>query len=377
MYSFEKEYEFKSYSMKEIESCERRSVASMDISENNLFLVAGYSNGYLALWDLQNSKCKKLIMTHKSCVVACKFIRNTNKRFEIISCDVDGNVYKMIIEDGFFSTSFESQCLFKNDSAIFIISILKLNENDKKLFPELNKGLIVALGCLDYIMVCMFDPESRKLFKFDKPKYVRDNYVPDVSFGIGYGPPTDNVNDESILSQILVHNFSIAGHYTNLTPIIRMGFISNSIIFFFDSKKFVKVVNTSLFKSGDVQLSEDNDMPNYLNSNEFRKADLQDEKEIDQDLAFQTYVIDKVEGKTKATYVNTIITLNKFIFILAKKGFYQLKLLNWKQCLENLYSKSEWMDALTLGLDIFYGMIICIYIRKDNIFSRHTDRRKF
>lgn len=379
--------------MKEIETCEKRSVVSMDITADNEFLVAGYSNGYVALWDLHNSKCKKLVNSaHKSCVLACKFIRNDKKRFEIISSDADGNVYKLIIKDGIFSTSVETQYLFKNEASVFIISILKLNEADKKMFPEVTKSLIVALGCLEYILVCMFEPESKKLFKFEKPKYVKDNYVPDLSFGIGYTPINDAIFDnESILdrtinsqsifpvdsskpqillsiswdkyiylycipfTQNLIHSFVITGHYTNYIPIIRMGFLSNSIIFFFDSKKNVKVINTSLFKPGEVQLMEDTDMPSYLDTNEFKKADLQEEKEIDQDLNFQIYVVDKNEGKTKATYVNTIISLNKNIYILGKKGFYHLKLLNWKQCLDNLYIKSEWMDALTLGLDIYYG----------------------
>jgi len=396
--------------MKEIESCEKRSVVCMDITPENDFLIAGYSNGYIVLWDLHNSKCKKLINnTHKSCVLACKFIRNDKKRFEVISSDIDGNVYKLIIKDGLFSTSVESQCLIKNEASVFIINILKLNENEKSEFPDLNKSLIVAFGCIDYILVCTFEPEAKRLFKFERPKYVNDNYVPDMCFGTGFIPSYEVNNEDSILDRTiassqtfqvdngklqillaiswdkyiylycipitsnLIHSFCIAGHYTNLTPIIRMGFLSNSIIFFFDSKKCVKVVNTSLFKSGHVQLSEDTDMPSFMNTSEFRKADLQEEKEIDQNLAFQTYVVDKTEGKTKATYVNTIISLSKYIYILAKKGFYHLKLLNWKQCLDNLYLKSEWMDALTLGIDIYYGMK-SNNLRKDYFISRHSNR---
>ena len=396
MYSCEKEYEYKSYLLKEIVSSERKSVASMDISIDKEYLIAGYSNGYIALWDLNKSKCKKIIdNAHKSCVLACKFVSNTKKKFTIISSDLDGNIYKLIINDGTFSTSVESQCLYKNDTSIFLINILKLNESENRLFPEINNGLIIALGCLEYIMVCMFEPHSKILFKFEKPKYVKDNYVPDISFGIGYAPQLENNCEESILdktinshsfyqtdvskphillaiswdkyiylyclpiSKNLIHTFCNVGHYINATPIIRMGFISQSIIFFFDSKKYVKVLNTSLFKAGEILLREDTDMPNFLNTKEYRRADLQEEKEIDQDLTFQSYLLDiKGDGKAKATYLNTIISNNRFIYILAKKGFYHLKLLNWEQCLNKTYSKLEWMDAITLGLDIYYGILM-------------------
>ena len=397
MYSCEKEYEFKSYCTKEIEVCEKRSVVCMDISADGDFLISGYSNGYLALWDLHSTKCKKLITNvHKSCIVACKFIRNDKKKFELLSSDADGNVFKIIIKEGFLSTSVDSFFLIRHDIPIFLINILKIEDDDKKFFPEFVKtqSLIVAFGCLDYIMVFMLEPESKRLFKFEKPKYFKDNYVPDINFGIGYVPNiVETEYMESILDQTgnqsyiqgqsnidnsrpqiilaiswgkiiylyclpvsngVMYGFTCAGHYINTSAIIRMGFLSNSIIFFFDKQKFVKVINSSLITPGEVRISADYEMPiPYFDSS--RKPELEEGRIVDPDISFQTYVIDKAENTTKATYNNFILNLPKNIYVLAKKDFYHGRLLNWEQCLNNLQQNAEWMDALTLGLDIYLG----------------------
>jgi WD40 repeat protein len=418
MYSCEKEYEYKSYTLKELETSEnKRSVVCMDISQDGDFLISGYSNGFLALWDLHTTKCKKLINNvHKSCIVAVKFIRNDKKKFEILSSDIEGNVFKIIIKDGMFSTSVDSQYLIKHDIPLFLINVLKIEEEEKKLFPELNKlqPLIVAFGCLDYIMVFMLEPESKRLFKFEKPKYFKDVFVPDISFGVGYVPNTSDPEfmSESIMEitgnqsfiqgqmnidyskpQILlsiswgkiiyiyclpinngaIHGFTSVGHYINSSPIIRMGFLSTSIIFFFDKQKFVKVINSSLITPGEVRLNTESESPiQYIDSN--KKPELEEGRIVDPDICFQTYVVDKVEGINKATYNNFIINLPKNIFVLGKKDFYHGKLLNWEQCLNNLHQNAEWMDALTLGLDIYHGRTTALadipideYVRKTKV----------
>jgi hypothetical protein len=409
MYSCEKELEFKSYALKEIENFDKRSVVCMDITPDGDYLIAGYSNGFLALWDLHTTKCKKLVTgVHKNCIVACKFIKNDKKKFEILSSDIDGNVFKITIKEGLFSTSADSQYLIRHDVPIFLINILKFE--DDKQFPEFNKYVIVAFGCLEYIMVFMLEPESKRLFKFERPKYLRDAYVPDVSFGVGYVPTvTENsFMNESVMDQSYVqgqlnidsgkpqvllsiawgrvlylyclpiknnmmHGFSMIGHYINTAPIIRMGFLSNSIVFFFDKQKMCKVINTSLITAGEVRISSDSETPiPYTDSS--RKPELEEGCIVDPDLNFQTYIIDKSENCLKATYNNVIVNLSKNIYILAKKDFYHGKLLNWEQCLNNLHQKSEWMDALTLGLDIYHGRTTALadipldqYIRKTKV----------
>ena len=396
-YSCDQQLEFNSLSSKEIDVCEKRSVVCMDISPDGELLLAGYSNGYLAVWELTTLKLRKLLKDiHKTSIVACKFFRSNKKKVELVSSDIEGNVFKITMSPGYFSVGVESKILIRNNSAVFLINILKLEEEDKKYFgPVIQNSVIMAFGCLEFIMIYMLEPELKRLIKFEKPKYIKDNSVPDISLGIGFVPniQENQTMSESILDatgnqsfwqgqknidptkpQILlsiswgriiylyclpvsnnsIYGFTTAGHYVNSNPIIRMNFLSNSIIFFFDKNKLCRVINTSLITPGEVRLSADNDQPISM-VDSLRKPELQEGYLVDPELNFQTYITDKSDNSSRATYNNHIISFNKNIFVLAKKDFYHGKLLNWEQCLNNLNSNSEWYSALSLGLDIYNG----------------------
>ena len=46
---------------------------------------------------------------------------------------------------------------------------------------------------------------------------------------------------------------------------------------------------------------------------------------------------------------------NKNIFAVCKKYIYFGCLLNWEQCINELFKNSEWLEAFKLGLDIYHG----------------------
>jgi len=377
MYSIEKESEYKSYSSKEIDNLkDKRSVVCMDVSKDMDLLISGYSNGYFALWDLHTTKCIKLVTTiFKSGIITCKFLKNDKKCYEMLVSEMNGKVHKVVIKPGIFTTSVDNQVLLKNQSAFVDISVLSYEDENKKYFPEMQKLLIAGFACLEHITVLMLEPKELKLFVFEKPKNLKGTYVPEISFGVGQIPilkdesnPQPNEQKPQTLFTISwskfiyiysIQNqnnqiaFTLVGHYINSSPILRMGIISNSIIFFLDKDKLMKVINSSLIPLGDIQYNTSTEPPTPIIQSSFNPL-LEEGINVDFELSFQTYVVDS-ENSNKATYNNYIINVDKSIYLLARKDFYQFKLLNWEQCLNNLNQKSQWMDALTLGLDIYHG----------------------
>ena len=87
MYSCSKEYEYKSLYLNDIKTETKNSVVCMDVSDNLNFLAVGYLNGFVALWELSSSKCKRLVKdAHiKSSIVAIKFLKAENKYYEILT----------------------------------------------------------------------------------------------------------------------------------------------------------------------------------------------------------------------------------------------------------------------------------------------------
>ena len=410
VYSCEKEMEYKSFFLEQIqkEPQSKRAVTCMDVSESISHLVCGYFNGFLALWDLSKTNCIKYIpKEHKSCVIAVKFIRIDKNNFEFLSSDLDGKVNRVVVSPGYFITSVECEPIIEYNKPIFLIEVFKFNKEDRKKFRFLeDQTTIVAFGCLDQILIYQLEPIKKKLFEFKKPSYLTSYYVPDISFGVGYIPRNtpsiilDNLEDSSETKEkydpnpvatklglqittpqrlisiswgkvIYIYTFifdpeegpksiDLVGHYVNKSPILRMGFLSNSIIYILDMFKCFRILNTGLMTPGQVIFDEKDGTPVFQFNNK-HKPELEEEKRLDQDILFQAYVPDEGNKKeTKNTYNNLVMSQTKTLYVLGKKTFYLGKLLNWEQCISNLQQEGEWMDLLTLGLDIYHGRNITL-----------------
>ena len=410
VYSCEKEMEYKSFFLEQIqkEPQSKRAVTCMDVSESISHLVCGYCNGFLSLWDLSKTNCIKFISKeHKSCIIAVKFIRVEKNSFEFLSSDLDGKVNRNVVSPGYFITSCDTENIIEYNKPVFLIEVFKFNKEEKKRYKFLeDPTTIVAFGCLDQILIYQLEPIRRKLFEFKKPSYLTSYYVPDISFGIGYIPRNtpsiilDNLENTSGKEEkydpnpiatklglnittpqrlvsiswgkvIYIYTFifdaedgpksiDLVGHYVNKSPILRMGFLSNSIIYILDMFKCFRILNTGLMTPGMVIFDEKDGTPVFQFNNK-HKPELEEEKRLDQDILFQAYVPDEGNKKeTKNTYNNLVMSQTKTLYILGKKTFYLGKLLNWEQCISNLQQEGEWMDLLTLGLDIYHGRNITL-----------------
>ena len=409
VYSCEKEMEYKSFCLEQIqkEPQSKRAVTCMDVSESISHLICGYYNGFLSLWDLSKTSCIKFMpKEHKSCVIAVKFIRVEKNNFEFLSSDLDGIVNRTVVSPGYFITSADSEAIIEYNKPIFLIEVFKFTKKEKKKYKFLEEPTtIVAFGCLDQILIYQLEPVKRKLFEFKKPNYLTSYYVPDIGFGVGYIPRNtpsiilDNLDSENdkekydpnpvatklglniATPQKLVSiswgkviyiytiifdpeegpkSINLVGHYVNKSPILRMGFLSNSILYILDMFKCFRILNTGLMTPGPVMFDSKDGTPVFQFNNK-HKPELEEEKRLDQDILFQAYVPDAYNKKeTKNTYNNLVLSQTKTLYVLGKKTFYLGKLLNWEQCISNLQQEGEWMDLLSLGLDIYHGRNITL-----------------
>ena len=408
MYSCEKGFEYKSLINSEIQNSNDKKVICMDVSDKLSFLISGYSNGFISLWDLSNGKCKKLLKEEHNgkCILAIKFLHVENGIWEFLSSDINGFVNRITLSDTFFFTlSIDVVTILQYKLPFFLIDVLKFSNEEKKKYPFIvaNNCEIVALGCTQYVLIYQIEPDLKKLYEFKKPSYLKKCFIPDVAFGLGYIPrnvPSDilklyeNNNNEidpnPIASEndieinkiyrlvsiswekiiyIYVMKFDnkgpqeliLVGHYINNNNILRMGFLSNSIIYIFDMYKKLKVINSGLLTPGKLKYNENSIPIAQLNVN--HKPELEEEITLDQNILFQSIIPDTTDKDHKMllpTYNNLIITQMKTLYLLSSKSFYYGKLLNWEQCLNNLQQKGEWMDILVLGLDIFNGQNITL-----------------
>ena len=110
----------------------KRDVICMDASSDNKELVVGHLNGFILLWDIDSTECKKVIKDEfYSQIVAIKFTLVENDFYEFLASDVKGSVKRLGLKEGFFFNSVNSSYVIDYTQPIFIIEVLQLTKEQK------------------------------------------------------------------------------------------------------------------------------------------------------------------------------------------------------------------------------------------------------
>ena len=333
-------------------------VTSLDIY--NDYLITGYKNGNIILWEYKN---KKLLnsMRYSSTnteITAIKFIHCIpKKKYEFFVCDLQGIVgkieitIKLLLKD-----NIATKALYKEKNPTYMIKILNfIEDKDKNL---------VAFATRDKIKVYMLSTNN-ELISYNKPEYISEKNLnlPDIDFGYGYLP---NYKKEKII--ILAINWDkiinfygfvvssdnsinyFVSHFVNIESIYKIGFIDTSILFIIDNSNKIKLINSAFTTNGEFEYDK-NKENNFILTED---AILEEGKLIENNL-LKTII--KFDEKEYNIYNNYIIYEKKLIYILAESKIFIIKLLNFENCINDLINNKKWFDALNLGIDLYQGNI--------------------
>ena len=137
---------------------ESTQVTCMDITHKGDVVVAGYENGYIAIWNIQNSEKPVLILKDKHCssVIAIKIAYfESLTKFILVSSDEEGNVLEIKVEKGLFGMK-KVKCvkIYSEDIPTILIETVQLEVPNDKSFEV----IIAALGTCDSIKLYVIEP---------------------------------------------------------------------------------------------------------------------------------------------------------------------------------------------------------------------------
>ena len=421
-YSWKTEKKLNFYISPEISREIKKDVICMDVTDDNKALVVGYLNGYIILWDVDTSNCKKIINEEFFAqITAIKFTLNDKSFYEFLASDIKGSVKRVSVSEGFFYNSINSSNVIEYNKAITVIEVLKLTKEQKNIVRKYNKRddqedlLVVAFGSTDKVFILQIEPEIKNLYTFNKPQYIPYSFFPDICFNQGRIPAPFiydkdfsedinkhinikkelnikfnsnlNLNEEYQLIYIswgkILHVFILSfdlndflsisqiGYYINNEPIIRMGFLSNNIIYLMNIYKKFKIINTAFVNSGEIEFDSHGTI---INKNLY-ESELCPEFSLDYTILFQSYLNENDSDSIyKSSYNNLVLTHDKSFFIACKKYIYIGMLLNWEQCVNELFKNSNKFDSFKLCINIYHGnnkildgIPIKMKERKDNV----------
>ena len=346
---------------------------SIDITPNLEYIVIGYSNGYISLWDGQKPQLIYTIKNvQKSKILVVQLCSISERKiFEFLSTDESGQLLKITLTLKFLKKSVQDLLIYKDSVPTYAMTQFK---------PLKEKQIVLgAFGNINKIRIYILRPVLLSFFEIPKPDFIQDNNmeVPDISFGWGFAPLefddniqqkklSENLRENSIIlavtwsNVITLYSMKIQNddlvlngdgpisYFINNAPVVRLGFVSSSIIYFFDEKGTIKIMNTAFTQYGEY--NKDN------STNEYNKKALVDEGKIIDSNLIKVDISNDSKYK-KYCYRYFINNMNKRIFLLSKNGFYLGKVLNFEECLENLVKENNWLGAMCLGIDIYQGNI--------------------
>jgi hypothetical protein len=335
--------------LKRIGRGEFGAVTALDISPDETWFIAGYFHGQIVMWDLKSGSSVKASNTvHRKTVLALRFWKNS--RTNVISSDAEGGIHLVEYSKSFLSTSINHTCFIRNELGICVAI--------EPLFPSItmphqtDNVRLVALGSLRFVVVAKLEPKAELLFKIVKPDGIVEGMMPCISWNFGQAPGDTVVTDPIMavgwglrIQLFKIKNgtesgFQLSGFFDIDSEIRALHWMSSDMILMLDHSREVRILNTAGFyrQPGDNPRTTAQLESQYINT----------------EITSQAFVKDSL-GRDRLCYFNSIRVVSRVVYFLGATAFHKGRLLNWKECLEALMNKGEWLEALSLGLDLFEG----------------------
>lgn len=312
-------------------------VSAVDISKDGESLVAGYEKGQIIIWDIYSGSILKSISgVHDTVILTIKFYKDTKSH--IITSDNVGNVNLLTVNKVLFSYTVDKQLLLCK-SAGNVSSIQALKSQDSFYNGHVVKTYtLVALSSLSVMLIIALEPMVRILYKMERPPYVKEGYVPYISWGKGC-LKEDNLDMKNPLLAISWANviyvipipnielfdnkeaFQVKGFYYSDCDINYMSWIAPNLILIMDSRKNFKILYSGYFEKGcyDDSLKPGANLQCVMNC-----------QQIDSEITFQTYFNDST-GRVRSCFQNTVVITENTnsVYMLGYKKLYVGKLFKW------------------------------------------------
>jgi len=366
------------------------TITSLDISSKDDCLVCGYESGHITLWDIvKGTLLKTIVPTEKNSILVIKFWKEFRNHF--LASDTKGNVFMYKIDSLLFQLVVDKKVLLSPQEdkkpttpqngnfqeGFFTIEVLKKELTEGH---GLSKFSLVAIASMKAILVITLEPTISKVFKYERPNNISPSFTPCIAWGKGAIPNTMNqqhpllaISWGTTLDLFQFYNIEeehskgvrYVGTYQTENEIQHMEFISENNILLYDTTREFKLACTYRLKPKSAVLNKSNPVVPHAQTPDLKNPETIVTLPIfEPDVSFQIYheIADdnddmKQIQKPILFYNNTIKSFLSMrrIYILGFNKVYIGKHLNWKEQLDFLKSRAEWLPALSLCVSLYKG----------------------
>jgi vacuolar protein sorting-associated protein 8 len=388
------------------------SITSIDLNMNDEVLVAGYTSGFIVLWDtIRGVVLRTVTDTHPSPITSVRFLSD----LKLLSCDAGGLVNKLTFaKTMLWSTySMEAECLLDGTAGqILAMSVQPpiSTVNSQQLAESIRhqrRMVLVALSSERSSFAVAIEPSVNVLHRWPKPPVERiksayslngqENVLPCLAWGwaltsgggnfvapilarawgccvqlllasfpsieddvSGSGGPSATGNGET------VHwpSFGLISEFDVDDPIVALEWLNErSLAYLTMTSEFVVVDTVTLTLQDRVDFS--NFQMVYAEFSLSRSSE-QTDKHEDSSPAFCS------------TFQNSIRSSDRRLLVLCQEELKLISMVGAKKRIAALEEDGEWLEALAAALDHYENTVSSLEDRKRSLngrtdFSKHPE----
>jgi hypothetical protein len=388
------------------------SVSSIDLSANGENLVAGYTSGCIALWDvIKGTIVKSVPDMHPSPITSLRFI--SEKSLSFVSVDAGGLVNKVSFTKPLLWTTYnvESECLLDGTAGQILafsslppMSSLKyvpMNNTDDKKQPyhqSVNQIVLIALSSARSSFAIAVEPSVSVLHRWSKPPVEQMNieaFIPakdDESQIIeSNNDPHSPSSPPDIFLPCLAWNWAIvSGGEHSVTPILARGwgcsiqFLRASYPSYEESDRNDDTVHWPIFGVHDefqatapvvammwlgnrsllyLTLTNELTVVDTVMMTLMERLDFSGIKLVYAEFALSRNATthpnsnDEFDNVVSTTFQNSIRSSEDRVLVLCQEELKSLSIIGMQQRITTLEQDGEWLEALALALDHYESTV--------------------
>ena len=396
-----------------------KDVMCISFFDDDKYIIVGYASSFIILWEKENgNKIRIISSSHDLPVIACKVLKYNQKELVVLSSDFEGKVKISYFSNGLIFSKHGIITICDNIYPSFLLETLDFSKEEEKNYAS---NLIYDKEKYSFYIVIIGNIKQIEIIKINKQTFLHKTLLliknpdlhtntddllqnnidieylenPDISIGCGYLPDIHedgDLNNHILLAVAWKDDISIysmsdkknlinpekVGFYKNDNIINRIGFISNSILFFADREKNIKFLNTRQFNVEMEITNVDYVYRNIITPSYSEICEIEDEIYISKDKLFEgnllnfnpiiyqqnnIYILVKNKNKNNLTFSEELsINISKKQIETNMNnlniGILKIKLLSWKEALDYYSNSGNWMKFFCIFKEILNQKIL-------------------
>ena len=163
-------------------------VLCLDVHPEGEYLVAGYQDRTIKLWDLKKMKVYYSIEgKHEHEIEHVKFL-SANK-LSVVGCDRSGLLYKYTVKRSMFMLDHDADIVIKDKlTNVSSITPFQVTDSMPRFAQDWKDINLVAISTYDMVMLAHLGDHPRKMHTAEKPEYLNEDCLSYTSWGTGFTP---------------------------------------------------------------------------------------------------------------------------------------------------------------------------------------------